>query len=357
MKLAPTSIPTKKHPPDDRGVPAVPRRAGARPRPARAALAAGLIWGSAAAMNAALACGSDEAAVDDGSNPTANAGARATAGSGGSGSSNTSGAAKAGAANVAAAGSGGQNAAGASDAATDEFVFLGPDEACAEGLSSELCTWSLAPELTGATCTPGQQILLGCCDCGSNGASGTDDPILRVCDGDTPCSATDEIASVDDGCQYCPLVDFTCPESGVYSALVGSWPAFETDDDGSNPRQVAAGASACQPKLLDASDRAAAADAGTVRFDQVHPILVTQCGRCHAEETGLGMILGLPPFASPDIETAYDAAQFYSGAILGQISAGVMPVDTCAGPPGSPGCVSVEDYELIRKWFSAGSPP
>jgi hypothetical protein len=71
----------------------------------------------------------------------------------------------------------------------------------------------------------------------------------------------------------------------------------------------------------------------------------------------VGGYLDLPPFASADIELAFEVIPALRPAILAMINAGVMPPDTCRLlPPGSPGCVSVDDFELIRSWFAAGTP-
>jgi hypothetical protein len=177
--------------------------------------------------------------------------------------------------------------------------------------------------------------------------------VLRVCEGSTACSADSQLGFADFGCGFCPLVEFTCPDSGVFSALAGSFPDFSFDEETEEFTEIPGPPSACRPKLVTLSD--ADNDAGIVSFDEVHPVLVTNCGRCHAEETGLGTLLDLPPFASTDIEVAFEAVEFVGSAILAQINAGVMPPDTCGRtPPGSPGCVSVDDFNLIRAWFAGG---
>ncbi len=366
MKLVTPPMTAKTNPSDRRGTAALLGRAGAVRQP-RSALAVCLILGSGVTLGTAVACGGDEAAVIAGANPAGNAVGRGSSGGAtkagtGGGNASLSGAG-AGGGSVAASGNGGESstgaagadgAAGAAGNAPEEF-FSGIAESCGTGDSSEPCTWSLVPELAGATCTPGEQLILGCCDCGSSPRSMKPDPFLRVCDGSMSCSDSAAIGFADDGCQYCPVLEFTCPASGVYSALVGSYPVGETDADG-NFTQGAAPPSSCQPKLIDASDLGVKGDAGTLSFDDIHPLLVTNCGRCHAEDTGLGSLLGLPPFASSDIEVAFGAAVDYGVAILGQVNAGVMPPDTCNGPPGSTGCVSVEGFDRLRKWFAAGTP-
>jgi hypothetical protein len=81
----------------------------------------------------------------------------------------------------------------------------------------------------------------------------------------------------------------------------------------------------------------------------IRPILLTECGRCHASG-------GLPNFASANAANGYDVAFRERNEIIGLIQDGEMPADTCRGAPGSNGCVSVADFELIRQWVAAGAP-
>jgi hypothetical protein len=90
------------------------------------------------------------------------------------------------------------------------------------------------------------------------------------------------------------------------------------------------------------------ADAITFSAD-IRPMLVTQCGRCHASG-------GLPQFASADAATGYDVAFRERNNIVSEIRNGNMPADTCNGAPGSNGCVSVADFTLIQQWVAAGAP-
>jgi hypothetical protein len=161
------------------------------------------------------------------------------------------------------------------------------------------------------------------------------------------CSASESLGFNDDACQRCPVVQFTCPPSGVFSALTGSYPHFEED--------FAVPPSACRPTLIKLSN-SAGGGAGTIGFEAIYPILVTHCARCHGEG-GLATLLDLPELASSDIEVAFEAARAHADILLAQISSGAMPPDSCTGrPPGSDGCVSAEDFELMRKWFVAGTP-
>ena len=81
----------------------------------------------------------------------------------------------------------------------------------------------------------------------------------------------------------------------------------------------------------------------------IRPILVTNCGRCHASG-------GLPNFASANAALGYDEAFDERDEIVSEIRRGSMPADTCNGPPGSNGCVSVADFNLIQQWVAAGAP-
>jgi hypothetical protein len=90
------------------------------------------------------------------------------------------------------------------------------------------------------------------------------------------------------------------------------------------------------------------ADAVTFSAD-IRPILVTNCGRCHASG-------GLPQFASDNAATGYDVAFSERNSIVSEIRSGNMPADTCNGAPGSDGCVSVADFNLIQQWVAAGAP-
>jgi hypothetical protein len=75
------------------------------------------------------------------------------------------------------------------------------------------CGWSesSAP----ATCTPGQSITVACPDC-------TGDPMLRVCEGASPCLARSALAWGDSSLNQCPEVSFDCPAGGAYSVYATS---------------------------------------------------------------------------------------------------------------------------------------
>jgi hypothetical protein len=81
----------------------------------------------------------------------------------------------------------------------------------------------------------------------------------------------------------------------------------------------------------------------------VRPILLDNCGRCHASGS-------LPNFASASADSSYAVALRESEEILEELEEGAMPADTCSGAPGSRGCVSLAEFELIRDWVEAGAP-
>jgi len=87
------------------------------------------------------------------------------------------------------------------------------------------CGWSVANGFQSTSCTPGEQVIVGC---GCSGGTCAGDPVLRVCEGSGLCSSSGALASVDDACGLCPQASFTCPPSGVYSVLVGSFASGAT---------------------------------------------------------------------------------------------------------------------------------
>jgi hypothetical protein len=91
---------------------------------------------------------------------------------------------------------------------------------CAQGESgpSRDCGWQFDEDFHGASCTPGEQITLGC-GCGGGVCSG--DTMIRVCEGTEACAGFESLGSNDDRCGLCSQLSVECPESGVYSVLVG----------------------------------------------------------------------------------------------------------------------------------------
>jgi hypothetical protein len=96
------------------------------------------------------------------------------------------------------------------------------------GLTRE-CGWSVAQQ--SVSCTPGQAVNTHCGGCGGGGSC-AGDPMIRVCEGTAACTGATAIAQNDDdgACGVgarCPLVDFTCPESGVVTIMTAP---FTTND-------------------------------------------------------------------------------------------------------------------------------
>jgi hypothetical protein len=112
-----------------------------------------------------------------------------------------------------------------------------------------------------------------------------------------------------------------------------------------------------------ASGAAGAAGAGeqtgALSFaDDVLPILQTACGDCHAF---------FLPFASDDAQESYAVVTeqtSYEGVdqprydvIVARAEDGSMPPECAGGAPGSAGCITEEDFEIIRDWVDSGDPP
>lgn len=98
-----------------------------------------------------------------------------------------------------------------------------PLSACAKpdvGVLRE-CDWAFAAGHQGVSCVPGEIVQVGC-GC-SDPASCSGDPMLRVCDGTEACGSQTALGFVDDTCDLCPQLEFTCPAGGVYSVLTSSY--------------------------------------------------------------------------------------------------------------------------------------
>ena len=87
------------------------------------------------------------------------------------------------------------------------------------------CGWDLA--LDNAECRPGFPYRVGCnpgmgeCHLGVRCEG---DPIMRVCDGATPCLTGNALAEIDDACDTrCPAVEFECPLSGHFSVFTAAY--------------------------------------------------------------------------------------------------------------------------------------
>lgn len=86
-----------------------------------------------------------------------------------------------------------------------------------EGGAGRECGWAFAPGFQGAMCLPGEPIQVAC-GCVA-GEACTGDPMLRVCEGTEACEFGESLASIDDACGLCPIADFVCPPSGLFSVM------------------------------------------------------------------------------------------------------------------------------------------
>ena len=87
------------------------------------------------------------------------------------------------------------------------------------------CGWSFIEAMRGVACQPGELITLGC-GCLTGGVC-QGDTMLRVCAGNEACTNLSAVASNDDFCGLCSAVQFSCPASGAYSVLTGSFVSSE----------------------------------------------------------------------------------------------------------------------------------
>ena len=102
----------------------------------------------------------------------------------------------------------------------------------------------------------------------------------------------------------------------------------------------------------DAGDGGAVVSNGAVGFAAgVYPVLQANCGPCHTTDYSGGHNV-----ASSDEAEAYGFAQTLGGRILERVNGGGMP-PTCSGFPGDPGCLSVAEVDLIRRWTAQCFPP
>jgi hypothetical protein len=58
-----------------------------------------------------------------------------------------------------------------------------------------------------------------------------------------------------------------------------------------------------------------------------------------------------------DKDAAFADAVKFKTAIVADIQAGDMPQGTCSGAPGSAGCVTQAEFDLIKSWVDGGTPP
>jgi hypothetical protein len=83
----------------------------------------------------------------------------------------------------------------------------------------------------------------------------------------------------------------------------------------------------------------------------VWPIFQTGCSPCH---TTLG--LGGHLVGSADLATAFADATRLGPTLIARLDGGGMPLG-CAGAPGTPGCIAVNDLATIQLWIDTGEAP
>ena len=98
------------------------------------------------------------------------------------------------------------------------------------------CGWNAETALTG-TCTPGALVSLGAGakvgDCNNAlGSAISGDMAMRACEGMSGCNAASvtHLGSNNDTCDRNPALDFVCPASGVFSAMLSSMKAGDAFD-------------------------------------------------------------------------------------------------------------------------------
>jgi hypothetical protein len=84
---------------------------------------------------------------------------------------------------------------------------------------------------------------------------------------------------------------------------------------------------------------------------EVWPIFITGCSPCH---TTLG--LGGHLVGSADLATAFADATRLGPTLIARLDGGGMPLG-CAGNPGDPGCIAVDDLAAIQLWIDGGMAP
>jgi hypothetical protein len=83
----------------------------------------------------------------------------------------------------------------------------------------------------------------------------------------------------------------------------------------------------------------------------VWPIFISGCTPCR---TGLG--LGGHNVGAADLATAFADAQRLGERLIVRLDGGGMPIG-CAGNPGDPGCIAVDDLATIQSWIDGGFAP
>jgi hypothetical protein len=167
-----------------------------------------------------------------------------------------------------------------------------------------------------------------------------------------------------------PTPPATVPDTPVRGPSEGAVPTAGGLDQGqqnsgSAARDAGADAAAADAGLAIAPDAGSAppppADAGAaaVRFADVLPILVANCGSCHG--TGRG---GLPQFAVADEAAAFAATQALSNnapvstrIIARAVTARTMPPSCGGGALGTGTCLSAADAAELQAWVNQGANP
>jgi hypothetical protein len=105
------------------------------------------------------------------------------------------------------------------------------------------------------------------------------------------------------------------------------------------------------------SDAGALSSNGALSFARdVHPIFRELCTPCHATDFSGGHNI-----AAADVTEAFgvvdDASDYVRESLLERLSSGSMPPDCNGQPPGSPGCIGAQQYDLVRRWVAQCFPP
>jgi hypothetical protein len=113
----------------------------------------------------------------------------------------------------------------------------------------------------------------------------------------------------------------------------------------------------------DAGDLSDAGDAGEVAAPlvsyetQLYPVFRARCAPCHETDKAGGHNI-----ASVDLNESYRDARNLGSSLPQRVNEGgmppsySMPPNNCDGPLGSPGCVSVEEFDLIQRWIGQCYP-
>lgn len=152
----------------------------------------------------------------------------------------------------------------------------------------------------------------------------------------SPCSGTEVCSATGSNCVLGPVCDegeARCLATDFQVCVAGQW---STD-------------TACGERECDATT-GCVADSLIGFADDIHPILVANCGACHASVPSRGR------FANANVDLAYEEALGLADEIVQRLGSGTMPPQCGSQPPGSPGCVSEPDFALIQTWSDLGLP-